>query len=226
MAQILCLCVLSAGLASSLPLKLEGVQDTSIATLSVNIVVGRNIATSKVSAGGIATSAITPTKVEVLEVTTKSIELKSQVFQNDGRFDASFSATMSASVSNSVTSTWNTGGTPKTQDKISYNVEFPGTEVGDETSSEVIFSQMWGIGGSHITSVTLGSSDGVTVTVKSHHTVNAVLSATRGVMKARITYTDNNNHESTEDIEIDYYFDGQITTHDSKTNEIQSIFYL
>ena len=238
MIQILCLCVLTAGLASSLPLKLEGVQDAT--GISVFIEAGSNSASSRVTASGSVSHIIadeerttfritdselkrdvglffgrepddaylhSPTPfgdlynkfgweqvrtvlevadTEMLGVTTESLSLKSQNFINNSSRTGNFDVSITDSVTNSVSSSWSTGGTLSVGQKFTYDVNFLGTGVGGETS--VSYSQSWGIGGVHTKSVTMGSTAGVTVTLKPNQAVKAVLSASRGVMKVRITY--------------------------------------
>ena len=119
-------------------------------------------------------------------VTTDSVALKSQIFENYSSKSGKFDVSISDSATNTVTNTWQTGGTLTFEQKITYEVGFLGTGGGGETSFG--FSQSWGEGGSKSTSQTFGSSSGVMVTLEPHQSVKSVLSATRGVMKIRVQY--------------------------------------
>ena len=131
-------------------------------------------------------TVLIPTKSEILGVTTESVALKNEIFQNNSTLTANYDVSITDDVSNSATSTWNTGSTFKFEQKITYEVGFLGTGGGGETS--INYSQSWGVGGSNAKTVTMGSSSGVTVTLKPRQSVKAVLTATRGVLKARVWY--------------------------------------
>ena len=131
-------------------------------------------------------TVLRPISAEILGVTTDSVALKSQIFENDSDQSAQFDVSISDTVSNTVTNTWQTGGSLTFDQKIKYEVGFLGTGGGGETGLSI--SQSWGVGGSSSKSQSFGSTSGVTVTLKPHQSVKSVLSATRGVMKIRIQY--------------------------------------
>ena len=89
-------------------------------------------------------------------------------------------------MSNTSTSTWNTGGKFTTSQAIKYGVKVLGIGGGGETSFS--FEHSWGEGGSNSQQVTLGSTVGVNVELQPGKGRESVLTATRGVMKVRVTY--------------------------------------
>ena len=127
------------------------------------------------------------TSSEILGISTESLTVKQQEFENNSTFTADFDVSISQQVSNSVTNSWQTGGALTIGQKFTYEVGFLGTGAGGETSFS--YSQSWGVGGSNTKSVTMGSSSGVMVTLKPRQGVRAVLTASRSVMKVRVTYS-------------------------------------
>lgn len=123
---------------------------------------------------------------EILGITSQPVIVKTQEFENTSSRSGTFNVSISESVNNTTSSNWSTGGTLTIGEKISYGLEFLGSGVKGETS--LSYSQSWGIGGQESKSVTVGSSAGVTVQLEPGEAVVAELSASRGVMKVRITY--------------------------------------
>ena len=131
-------------------------------------------------------TVLVPVSHQIVGVTTNSVAIKSQVFENYSSKSASFDVSISDTVSNTVTNTWQTGGSLTFGQTIKYEVGFLGTGGGGETS--LSYSQSWGVGGSKAQSQSVGSSSGVMVTLEPHQSVKSVLTATRGVMKIRVQY--------------------------------------
>ena len=131
-------------------------------------------------------TVLIPTKSEILGVTTDSISLKNQVFENNSTITANYDVSITDSVQNSVTNSWSTGGSFTFTQKFTYEVGFLGTGAGGET--DFSYEQSWGVAGSHTKGVTMGSSSGVMATLKPGQAVKAVLTATRGVLRARVWY--------------------------------------
>ena len=63
-------------------------------------------------------TVLRPISAEILGVTTDSVALKSQIFENDSDQRAQFDVSISDTVSNTVTNTWQTGGSLTFDQKI------------------------------------------------------------------------------------------------------------
>ena len=90
-------------------------------------------------------------------------------------------------MTNTVETSWSQTFGFSFEQTFAYEVGFLGTVGGGETKFG--FSAQFGSGGSHSTAVQVGSSSSVEVELKPKQAVKAVLTATRSVLKARITYT-------------------------------------
>ena len=123
---------------------------------------------------------------EILEITSQPTIIANQTFKNNSNVKGTFNAGISQEVSDTVTDTWSTGGTLTIGQEIEYGIKFLGTGVTGTTS--LSYSQSWEKGGSHETSVTVGSSSGVTVDLNPGESVLAELTASRGTMRVRVTY--------------------------------------
>lgn len=123
---------------------------------------------------------------EILSVTLKPVQLKTQTFTNSSSHTATFNVGITETVGDTTTSSWTTGHTLTLEQKITYKVGFLGTGGGGETGFS--YSEQWGVGGQESKSITLGSTSAVSVTLDPGESVVAELSASRGVMKVRITY--------------------------------------
>lgn len=124
-------------------------------------------------------------RAEILEITSEPTIMKTQEFVNNSSETATFNVAISESVQDTVSSHWSTGGTLTVGQEIEYGVDFI-VDVKGKTS--ISYSQSWGIGGEHSKTVTVGSESGMSVELKPQEAVEARLSASRGVMKVRITY--------------------------------------
>ena len=131
-------------------------------------------------------TVITSTSAEILEITSEPVALKTQTFENNSSYEAEFNVSVTDTVTDTSESSWETGGTFTVGQMIKYEVGFLGTGGGGETSFS--YSQSWGIGGKKSKSVTVGSTSAVTITLKPKQAVEAILSASRGVMKVRVRY--------------------------------------
>jgi hypothetical protein len=119
-------------------------------------------------------------------ITSEPVVVATKTFTNQSSKKATFDASISDQVSNTTESTWSTTNTIEVAQKITYNVGFLGTGGGGETSMS--YSRQWGEGGSQSKSITVGSSSGVSVELDPGESIEAQLTASRGVMKVRITY--------------------------------------
>ncbi len=130
---------------------------------------------------------LTVQSAKILSVKSKSPISKTQIFKNNSKKkDATFNVGISESVNNTASSSWNTGGVLSIGQMFKYEVGFLGTGGGGETS--ISYSQSWGVGGDRSKSITIGSNSEVTVMLGPGEGVQAILTASRSVMKVQIEY--------------------------------------
>lgn len=187
---------------------------------------------------------------EILDITSKPVSLRTQHFTNSSSHTATFNVHITDTVSDTTSSTWSTGGTLTIGQKLEYNIGFAGAET------SLSYSQSWGIGGEKSKNVTLGASSGASIELKPDQAVEAVLSASHGVMKVRIRYKakligstainynptfkghhfwclpiggvidGHNSVVSTEDIEIDYHSNAKIEIKDAESGVLRGTVLL
>lgn len=132
------------------------------------------------------TRTLRPIDLRILNQTTTPSIIMTQDFVNASSVSAIFNASISQSVENTVTTSWSTGGTLSVGASIEVGVSFMG--IGGTASSSISYEQSWGIGGETSTSVVLGSSSGLQVTLEPGQAVTAELVATRGTMSVDVIY--------------------------------------
>lgn len=132
-------------------------------------------------------AVLTVKSAQILEITSQpTVLIRDDLVNESEWFPGTFHSHLTQEVSNTVETNWNsTHGVEFTQ-TISYEVGFLGTGGGGESSFS--YNYQWGQGGSESKSYTMGSSQGVTVELPPLAAVEAVLSASRGTMRVRITY--------------------------------------
>ncbi|MCB0428698.1 MAG: follicular epithelium yolk protein subunit [Flavobacteriales bacterium] len=123
---------------------------------------------------------------EITGITSEPVIIATKTFSNKSKQKATFNAGISDQVTNTVESNWSQTSTIEVSQTISYEVGFLGSGGGGETSFS--FSQAWGKGGSESKSIAVGSDSGVSVELEPGESVEAQLTASRGVMKVRIRY--------------------------------------
>jgi hypothetical protein len=119
-------------------------------------------------------------------ITSDPVVVATRTFTNRSSKKAVFDASISDQVSNTTESNWSTTNTIEVEQKFTYNVSFLGAGGGGETTMS--YSHAWGQGGSESKNITVGSSSGVSVELEPGESIEAQLTASRGVMKVRITY--------------------------------------
>jgi hypothetical protein len=129
---------------------------------------------------------LVPTSAEILSLTSKPVIVASKIFKNDSTQTGTFDTSISQSVTNTSSSSWSYSNQISVGQKISYGISYLGTGGGGETSFS--YSLTLGESNTESESVTVGTNDGVKVTLEPNESVEAILSASRGVLKARITY--------------------------------------
>ncbi|WP_400193681.1 follicular epithelium yolk protein subunit [Hymenobacter sp. B81] len=123
---------------------------------------------------------------EIVGLTSEPVVVAQNTFTNNSDLPGVFSAGVSDSVTDTVESNWSQTYGLEASQSISYGVSFLGSGGGGETS--LSFSASFGQGGSQSTSVTVGSQQDVSVELQPGESVTAVLTASRGTLKVRITY--------------------------------------
>ncbi len=123
---------------------------------------------------------------KITGITSEPVIVATKKFVNSSTKIATFDASISDQVTNTTESNWSETDTIEVGQKLTYNVSFLGAGGGGETSMS--YSHSWGQGGSESESITVGSSSGVSVELNPGESVEAVLTASRGVMKVRIVY--------------------------------------
>jgi hypothetical protein len=124
-------------------------------------------------------------RAEIISLTSQPIIMKTQEFDNTSSKRATFNVAINDEVSNTVGTSWSTGGTLSVGEEIEVGVDF----IADAKSkTSISYSQSWGVGGQQSKTVTVGSNSGLSVDLEPGESVVAELSASRGVLKVRITY--------------------------------------
>lgn len=120
-------------------------------------------------------------------ITSEPVIVATKTFANNSTKKATFDASISDQVTNTTESNWSETDTIEVSQTISYGIEFLGCgSAGGSTSMS--YNHSWGQGGSESKSISIGTSSGVSVELNPGESVEAVLSASRGVMKVRIVY--------------------------------------
>lgn len=124
-------------------------------------------------------------KAEIIDLTSEPIITKTQEFENTSSKRATFNVAINDEVSNTVSTSWNTGGTLTVGQEIEVGVDFI---VSTKSRTSISYSQSWGIGGEKSKTITIGSNSGLSVDLDPGEAVVAELSASRGVLRVRVTY--------------------------------------
>ena len=125
-------------------------------------------------------------KAEILGITSEPAIIATKDFANNSRHKATFNCAITDDVTNTTETTWSESHSIDVNQSVHYEIGFLGTGGGGSTSFN--YNYAWGKGGSESKSVTVGSTEGVSVDLEPGQKVQAKLTASRGVMKVRITY--------------------------------------
>jgi hypothetical protein len=123
---------------------------------------------------------------KITGITSEPVIVATKTLANNSKVPATFNAGISDSVTNPASSTWSNSNSVTVGQKVTYDVSFLGSGGGGETSFS--YSHTWGESKTETTSVTVGSQQGVSVPLDPGQSVDVQLTASRGVMKVRITY--------------------------------------
>jgi hypothetical protein len=119
-------------------------------------------------------------------ITSEPVIVAQQTFKNDSSFKGTFNVGISQSVTNTATSSWTQTDTLTVGQKFTYKISFLGAGGGGETS--LTYAHSWGETTTESKAITVGTTSGVSVVLDPGQAVDAVLTASRGVMKVRIVY--------------------------------------
>lgn len=122
----------------------------------------------------------------IIGITSEPVIVATQKFTNNSQVKGTFNVGISDQVNNTSSNTWSNTDSITVGQKFTYKVEFLGTGSGGETSMS--YSQTWGESKTESLSVTVGTQSGVSVPLDPGQSVEAQLTASRGVMKVRIVY--------------------------------------
>jgi hypothetical protein len=126
-------------------------------------------------------------KAEVVSLDFKPVALVTNHYENRrGKLPVSHNATLTFGTSLSATTQWNVTSKIAIDQKIKYEVGFLGTGGGGETS--ISFETGYGQGASETRASTITSTNMASFSVDPGQTVKAVLSASKGVLRVKITY--------------------------------------
>lgn len=126
-------------------------------------------------------------KAEVVSLEFKPVALVTNQYENRrSKLPVSHQATLTHGTSISATTQWNVNTKISIDQKFKYEVGFLGTGGGGETSFS--FETGYGQGASETRASTITTSNTASFSIDPGQTVKAVLSASKGVLRVKITY--------------------------------------
>jgi hypothetical protein len=126
-------------------------------------------------------------KSEVVSLDFKPVALVTNQYENRrGKLPVSHNASLTFGTSLSATTQWNVTSKIAIDQKIKYEVGFLGTGAGGETA--ISFEAGYGQGASETRASTITSSNTASFSIDPGQSVRAVLSASKGVLRIKITY--------------------------------------
>jgi hypothetical protein len=124
---------------------------------------------------------------QILELTSQPSIIKTTTLRNTSRKPGNFSASVNDNVTNTFETNWNVTTSVELSQSVEYSVELAGLgSVGGSTSWS--FGLSVGVGGARSQSVSVGSDQGVSADLDPGEAVEAQLTVSRGILKARIFY--------------------------------------
>lgn len=123
---------------------------------------------------------------QIVGVTSNPTIMRTNKLTNNSNVPATFEAKVTEEVSTSTEESWSTTDAIEVSQTISYDVSFLGTGASGETAMS--YSHSWEEGKAETESFTLGSASGVSVVLEPNQSVEAILSASRGVMTVQIVW--------------------------------------
>lgn len=130
---------------------------------------------------------LTPYNATITGITAAPTIVATQTFTNHSSVKGIFNVGIKQDVSETSESNWSQTDTISVGQSIKYGISFLGTGGGGTTTMS--YSHAWGQGGSESKTITVGSECGVQVELQPGQSVKALLTATRGVMNVRVSYS-------------------------------------
>lgn len=127
-----------------------------------------------------------PVSAVITGISSNPTIVATQSFKNTSKIPGTFTAEVTQSVANTTETNWSQTNTIDVTQTINYGISFLGSGGGGSTSMS--YSYAWGQGGSQSQTVTLGSSQGISVELQPGESVKAELTASQGTMNIRIVY--------------------------------------
>jgi hypothetical protein len=131
-------------------------------------------------------TVLTPIGAQILEISSEPVVVARNIFRNNYNYEATFNTSITDTVTDSSESHWSSTQGFEFSQMFQYEVGFLGTGGGGETT--LAYSRQFGKGGAEIRSYSIGTTNGVTVSVPPNWGVQSLLTASRGKMKVRIKY--------------------------------------
>lgn len=125
-------------------------------------------------------------RATIIDINSKPEIIATKLFKNNSNKSATFDCSISEKVNNTTESNWSETDGIEVGQKFTYELGFLGDGGGGETSLK--YTHEWGKGESESSAVTIGSTSGVEVDLEPGESIDAVLTASRGVMKVKIFY--------------------------------------
>ena len=134
-------------------------------------------------------TVLTAKSAEVLEVTSQPTIIAKQSFVNKTKKTCTYNANTAQQVEHTTETNWSKTNTFEFSQSINYSIKFLGSGV--EGSTSMSYSHEVGKGGSESKTTTVSATQGVEIPLDPGESATCQLTASRGVMKVRITYTAN-----------------------------------
>ncbi|WP_186646047.1 follicular epithelium yolk protein subunit [Fluviispira vulneris] len=124
--------------------------------------------------------------ITIADVSQETVIISQKEFENKSSIVATYNASITESVANTIESTWNSSN--KLSAGFNIKGKFSILAVETEATTSIGFEHTWGKGGTTRHMTTVGTSTGLSVTLKPKESVIAELIATRGRLKVKINY--------------------------------------
>ncbi len=124
--------------------------------------------------------------ISILDVQQEKVIISQKEFENKSSIAATYNASITESVANTIESSWNSSN--KLSGGFNIKGKFSVLAVETEATTSIGFEHTWGKGGTTRHMTTVGTTTGLSVTLKPKEAVIAELTATRGRLKVKINY--------------------------------------
>jgi hypothetical protein len=122
----------------------------------------------------------------VTEISANTEVLSIKKLVNNSDKSATFDAIISAEIQNTVESSWSRTDAIEVKEALLHKVKFE--KCGKEDETTILFNHLWGQNASESKNVKLGISKKVSTNLDPGESVEAILTASKGVMKVKVLY--------------------------------------